>query len=124
MAATNPYPELRLHGCARPPARRTVQRADQRGTSMVELLVAMTITAVGLLGLIGTQAVAQRAELESYQRAQAMVLLGDILDRINTNRMAATCYAITTSTSAGTPAAISGKDCGNVANSAGANSGG
>ena len=62
---------------------------------MIEILVALLILTVGLLGLVGMQAMAQRAEVESYQRAQAMVLLNDIVDRINTNRKAATCYAIT-----------------------------
>jgi type IV pilus assembly protein PilV len=32
-----------------------------------------------------------------------MVLMNDIVDRINTNRKAATCYAVTTDSSAGTP---------------------
>lgn len=79
------------------------RRAIQRGFSMVEILISMFIMAVGLLGLVGMQAVAQKSELDSYQRAQALVLLTDIIDRINTNRRAATCYAITTNTTNGTP---------------------
>jgi len=50
--------------------------------------------------------VAQRAEQESYQRAQAMILMSDIVDRINANRKVATCYNITPSagtTYLGTP---------------------
>lgn len=70
---------------------------------MLEVLISMFIMAVGLLGLVGMQAMAQKAELDSYQRAQAMILLSDIMDRINTNRKAATCYAITTDSSSGTP---------------------
>lgn len=74
----------------------------ESGFTMIEILVAMLVLTIGLLGLVAMQAVAQRAELESYQRAQAMVLLNDIVDRINTNRKAATCYAITDDTDAGT----------------------
>lgn len=70
---------------------------------MLEVLVSLAIMAFGLLGLVGVQAVAQKSELESYQRAQALVILSDIMDRINTNRAAATCYAITTTSSSGTP---------------------
>lgn len=70
---------------------------------MLEVLVSLAIMAFGLLGLVGVQAVAQKSELESYQRAQALVILSDIMDRINTNRAAATCYAITTASSSGTP---------------------
>ena len=38
---------------------------------------------------------AQQAEVESYQRAQALVLLQDMVDRINANRKTAGCYAFT-----------------------------
>lgn len=80
----------------------TVLPRAARGFSMLEVLISLFITVVGLLGLIGMQAVAARAELESYQRAQALILLNDIVERINTNRGSATCYAFTT-TSSGTP---------------------
>ena len=74
----------------------------QQGFNLLEVLVSLLVLSIGLLGLVGMQAAAQQAEMESYQRAQAMVLLGDVVDRINTNRKAATCYAITDGTS-GTP---------------------
>ncbi len=70
---------------------------------MIEVLIAMLILTVGLLGLVGMQAVSQNAELESYQRAQAMVLMNDIIDRISANQKAATCYAITTDSTNGVP---------------------
>jgi type IV pilus assembly protein PilV len=78
-------------------------RRRARGFSMLEVLISLAIMAFGLLGLVGMQAVAQKAELDSYQRAQALVILSDIIDRINTNRNAATCYSITTDTTNGTP---------------------
>jgi type IV pilus assembly protein PilV len=80
----------------------SAQRNRQTGFNMLEILFSLLIVTTGLLGLAGTQVVAQRAELESYQRAQAIVLMTDIVDRINTNRKAATCYAITTDSSVGT----------------------
>jgi type IV pilus assembly protein PilV len=67
----------------------------QGGFNLLEVLVSLLIVTVGLLGLAGTQVVAQRAEQESYQRAQAMILMSDIVDRINANRKVATCYGIT-----------------------------
>ena len=75
----------------------------QAGFSLLEVLVALLVLTIGLLGLAGMQVTAQQAELESYQRAQALVLMNDIVDRINTNRKAVACYAITTSSTAGTP---------------------
>jgi type IV pilus assembly protein PilV len=77
-------------------------RSRQAGFNMLEILFSLLIVTTGLLGLAGTQVVAQRAELESYQRAQAIVLMTDIVDRINTNRKGAICYAITTDSAAGT----------------------
>ncbi|HLX79846.1 MAG TPA: type IV pilus modification protein PilV [Burkholderiales bacterium] len=85
------------------PERTTRGRSSQAGFSLIEILVALLILTVGLLGLAGMQAVAQRSEVESYQRAQAMVLMNDILDRINANRKAAACYAITTDFTNGVP---------------------
>lgn len=90
MAATSPF-------------RPCGQASRQAGFSLLEILITMLILTIGLLGLAGLQVMAQRSGQESYQRAQAMVLLGDIVDRINTNRAAATCYAITTSSTTGTP---------------------
>jgi type IV pilus assembly protein PilV len=75
----------------------------QLGFNLLEVLVAMVIVMVGLLGLAGMQARAHVAELESYQRAQALVLLYDMMDRLNNNRYTAACFAFTTDAAAGTP---------------------
>lgn len=73
----------------------------QGGFTLIEVLISLFIVLVGLLGLAGMQAQAHVAELESYQRAQALVLLADMVDRINANRRSAGCFAFTTGT--GTP---------------------
>jgi type IV pilus assembly protein PilV len=83
--------------------------ADRRrnaGFTMLEVLVSIFIMTLGLLGLAGLQVRAQQAELESYQRAQALILVQDMADRINANRRAALCYNFTTG--AGTPFAGGG----------------
>ena len=64
-------------------------RRALRGASMIEVLVTMVIIAFGLLGMAGLQSRMQVAEMEAYQRAQALVLLNDISNRISTNRRAA-----------------------------------
>ena len=71
------------------------RRRQQTGVTMIEVLITLVIVVFGLLGLIGMQAAAQQAALESYQRAQALVLLNDMVDRINANRQTAPCYEIT-----------------------------
>jgi type IV pilus assembly protein PilV len=78
--------------------RPTPTRSAAAGFSLIEVLISMLIIVVGLLGLAGMQARAQIAELESYQRAQALVLLYDMMDRINNSRTTAPCFAVSTST--------------------------
>jgi type IV pilus assembly protein PilV len=67
---------------------------------MIEVLVTIVIVAFGLLGMAGLQSRLQVAELEAYQRAQALVLINDISNRIALNRNAAASYV----TAAITPA--------------------
>jgi type IV pilus assembly protein PilV len=76
------------------------------GFTLIEVLISLLIVTLGLLGLAGMQAVAQRAEMDSYQRAQALVLAQDMVDRLNANRKVAGCYAFTAA--AGSPYAGTG----------------
>lgn len=73
------------------------------GFSMIEVLITMIIILVGLLSIAALQARAQIAEMESYQRAQALILVSDIIDRININRQTLACFQFTTNTVNGTP---------------------
>jgi type IV pilus assembly protein PilV len=61
-------------------------RAASAGFTMLEVLISLLIAMFALLGLVGLQAQAQVAEFESYQRAQALVLVNDMADRIAFNR--------------------------------------
>ena len=84
-----------------------IQRG-QRGVTLLEVLVTILIVAVGLLGLAGLQARIQTAELESYQRVQALVLLQDMVDRLRANRHEAVQYVTTTPLGTGTASAVCG----------------
>jgi type IV pilus assembly protein PilV len=77
-------------------------RARQRGTTLLEVLVTMLVLAFGMLGLAGLQAKMHLAEMESYQRAQAVVLLSDMVERINANRANAAAYVTGTASPLGT----------------------
>ena len=68
---------------------------SQRGASLIEVLVALVITVIGLLGLIALQMRAYSAESESYQRAHAAILLDDMRNRIEANRADAAAYVAT-----------------------------
>lgn len=67
----------------------------QSGVAMMESLMAMTMLLVGLLGIVGLQAKTHTSNFEAYQRAQAMLLLDDMVNRIRSNRYAADCFAVT-----------------------------
>ena len=67
----------------------------QAGVAMMESLFAMAVLMVGLLGIVGLQAKTQTSYFEAYQRAQALLLLDDMVNRINANRSAADCYVFT-----------------------------
>ena len=74
---------------------RSAAPARNRGSSMLEILVTMLILAIGMLGLASLQGHAHTAELESYQRAQALVLLQDISSRMDGNITNAAGYVTT-----------------------------
>lgn len=79
------------------------------GFSMIEVLITIVILMFGLLALAGLQGRAVTAQMESYQRSQALILLKDMADRISANRKNAASY-ITASvgTGAACPAVIMG----------------
>jgi len=58
----------------------------QRGALLIEVLVAILICAFGLLGFAGMQARAASSEFEGFQRSQALVLVEDMVSRMNANR--------------------------------------
>lgn len=72
------------------------RRRRQQGSSLIEVLVTLVILMLGLLGLVGLMLQSQRSQVESYQRVQALVVLQDMVNRINANRKVAACYAFTT----------------------------
>ncbi len=68
----------------------------QSGATMMEVLVAILVVVIGLLGLAGLQARINLSEMEAFQRAQALVLLQDMVDRINANKKNAATYITVT----------------------------
>ena len=73
------------------------------GFSLIEVLITMVIILVGLLSIAALQAKAQIAEFESYQRAQGLIMMSDIIDRMLLNKEAISCFEITNNTTSGTP---------------------
>jgi type IV pilus assembly protein PilV len=63
-----------------------------RGSSLVEIMVTLVILAFGLLGVAGLQTKVGVAEMESYQRAQALLALSQMAERMSANTSQATSY--------------------------------
>ena len=56
-----------------------------RGFSLLEVLVALLVLSVGLLGLAALQTVGLKFNTQSYQRTQAVLNAYDIIDRVRAN---------------------------------------
>lgn len=75
---------------------------SQHGFSLLEVLVALLVLSIGLLGLAALQTTSLQFNTGSYYRTQATFLAYDILDRMRTNpiKVSAGNYDVTTSTAA------------------------
>lgn len=71
----------------------TIPSRNAAGYALIEVLVTLVVLLIGLLGLAGVNARANVSEFESYQRIQALMLLQDMVDRLNANRGVASCYS-------------------------------
>ncbi len=69
--------------------------SQERGVGLIEVLISILVIAIGLLGLAALQGKAQKAEMESYQRSQALILLQDMASRLRANRGERTSYVTT-----------------------------
>jgi type IV pilus assembly protein PilV len=88
-------------------------RARNRGFSLVEVLVALLVLSIGLLGISKLVLISARANDSAYLRSQATVLAYSILDAMHANRQAAIAgnYAIAAASGAVDP----GVQCNNAA---------
>jgi len=68
-------------------------RASSSGFTMVEVLVALVVLGVGLLGIASLYVVTLRTSGGAIYRMQAVNLASDLGDRIRANRTAGTAYA-------------------------------
>ena len=62
------------------------------GFTLIEVLIAMLVLAVGLLGLAGLQATSLRNNQSAYNRSQATQLAYDIADRMRANSAGIASY--------------------------------
>ena len=71
-------------------------RRRQTGFTLIEILITLLIIPVGLLGLASVHAQMLVNQFESYQRAQALLLVQDMTSRIRSNSRLARAGSYTT----------------------------
>lgn len=65
--------------------RRTGPRRRSSGLSLIEVLVSMVISAIGLMGLIGMQVGVMRSAKSAHLQSAANLLAADLADRMRAN---------------------------------------
>ncbi len=65
-----------------------------QGFTLIEVLVAVLVLSIGVLGLVGLHSAALRNNQSAYQRSQAAILINDMADKMRSN-MAIDYSAIT-----------------------------
>lgn len=83
-----------------------VVRNSQIGFSMIEVLVTLMVVALAMLGAVGLQTQALRMGQGGQFRAQAVFLVGDLAERIESNKVGAVAGAYVVANSS-TPTATS-----------------
>jgi type IV pilus assembly protein PilV len=58
---------------------------DQAGFSLLEVLIALAVLAIGLLGLASLQVYGTRYNHTAYSRTQATMMIYDMIDRMRAN---------------------------------------
>ena len=89
------------------PARAMPSRR-QSGLGLIEVLVALVLLSIGLLGLAGLQASGMRVGLSSIQRSQAAQLAQDMIERLRANVAGAVAYNLALGDAAPACASVAG----------------
>ena len=89
------------------------KKARHTGFSLIEILVAIVVLSLGLLGLAALQMTSLRFNQSAHLRTQATTLASDIFDCIRANRTAASSYAISYSAGAPGSATVAASDLSN-----------
>ncbi len=82
--------------------------AVPRGFSLLEILVALLVLSVGLLGLAGLQLNGLRSNQDSYNLSQAMAQAYDMADRMRANMTGIAAYATNSTVIPSDPGCITG----------------
>jgi type IV pilus assembly protein PilV len=87
---------------------------QQRGFTLIEVLIALLVLSFGLIGLAMLQATGLKFNNDSYMRSQATILAYDIIDRMRANKVGAdgNSYCLTSISPCETTATPGAETCG------------
>lgn len=71
---------------------RRLARTKQQGFTLIEVLIALIIMSIGMLGIASLYVQSMQAGRTSLFRHNAVTLAGDVADRIRANRTAGAAY--------------------------------
>jgi len=96
----------------RVPRRSSVRRLarNQRGVSMLEVMISVLILGVGLLGIAAMQALALRGGQGSLESSQAVMQTTSIVEAMRANRLNAGNYAMAMTCTAGSGGSLAQND--------------
>jgi len=80
---------MKRTGINRQYARQDITARREQGFSLIEVLIAMVVIAVGLLGFLGMQVYAVKGNDSAYLRSQATLLAYELADNMRASRQAA-----------------------------------
>lgn len=64
----------------------------QNGSAMLEALISLLIISFGVMGFVGMQNQTTVLQIEAYQRAQALIIVNDMAQRMTLNQAGAASY--------------------------------
>ncbi len=97
-----------VHGPRRLPGRRLPRQ--QRGVSLLEVMISVLILGVGLLGIAAMQALALRGGQGSLESSQAVMQTTSIAEAMRANRLNAGSYAMAMTCTAGSGGSLAQND--------------
>ncbi|WP_374252091.1 type IV pilus modification protein PilV [Acinetobacter brisouii] len=83
----------------------------QQGVGLLEVLVALLLLAIGVLGFVGLQLRAVEATSEGFNRIQAMNIARDLAEKMRMNNSTTALAAYKTNLASTTNQAASGSNC-------------
>lgn len=81
-------------------------KRKQSGLTLIEILVTMVITSIGLMGLLSLQMQAMKATQDTGNKSHSIWIINDLANRIRVNEAASSSYAIGTVPCLAAPAPV------------------